>query len=107
MKQTTLIHSPEQIHDKCSSIIILNSFMWNELQSFYELDNISYCDFISDKILSILILKCFTVLPIFLSVVTQRSGMCYKGENNFFFKFVSYIQQIPLTNKMLLKLVFK
>lgn len=81
MNQTTLIHSPEQIHDKSRSFIvvfILSSFMWNELCSFWELDNISYCDFNSDKFLSILILKCFTVLPIFLPIVTPRSGMCYK-----------------------------
>lgn len=81
MNQTTLIHSPEQIHDKSRSFIvifILSSFMWNELCNFWELDNISYCDFTSDKILSILTLKCITVLPIFLSVVTPRSGMCYK-----------------------------
>lgn len=80
--------------------------MWNELCRFYGLDNINYCEFTSDKILSILILKCFTVLPIFLSVVTLRSGMCYNGGNNFFF-FICILYPANSTNKMRLKLVFR
>lgn len=49
----------------------------------------------------------YSLANIFAHCNPQDQECVIKGGNNFFFKFVSYIQQIPLTNKMLLKLVFK